>query len=89
MIILILLELTRAQTIKLNLCLISQAIYNKLFIWIVGKINSIIYQRLIKNPKTSFLSIGLLDIFGFENFISNRSGLVFTHPSAYQNRCVT
>uniref|UniRef100_A0A671VEU5 Myosin VIIBb n=1 Tax=Sparus aurata TaxID=8175 RepID=A0A671VEU5_SPAAU len=48
-----------------------KAIYNKLFIWIVGKINSIIYQRLIKNPKTSFLSIGLLDIFGFENFISN------------------
>ncbi|KAM8728243.1 unconventional myosin-VIIa-like [Acanthopagrus schlegelii] len=48
-----------------------KAIYNKLFIWIVKKINSIIYQRLIKNPKSSFLSIGLLDIFGFENFHSN------------------
>ncbi|XP_073347990.1 unconventional myosin-VIIa-like [Pagrus major] len=48
-----------------------KAIYNKLFIWIVGKINSVIYQRLTKNSKSSFLSIGLLDIFGFENFHTN------------------
>ncbi|XP_034744582.1 unconventional myosin-VIIb-like isoform X2 [Etheostoma cragini] len=47
-----------------------KAIYNKLFIWIVEKINSVIYKRLTKNPK-SFLSIGLLDIFGFENFHTN------------------
>ncbi|CAJ1071655.1 unconventional myosin-VIIa-like [Xyrichtys novacula] len=48
-----------------------KAIYNKLFIWIVEKINSVIHKRLIKSPKSSFLSIGLLDIFGFENFYIN------------------
>ncbi|XP_074506568.1 unconventional myosin-VIIb-like isoform X1 [Sebastes fasciatus] len=48
-----------------------KAIYNKLFIWIVGKINSVIYKMLTKSPKSSFLSIGLLDIFGFENFTAN------------------
>lgn len=48
-----------------------QAIYNKLFIWIVGKINSTIYKNLAKSSKP-LLSIGLLDIFGFENFRRNR-----------------
>ncbi|KAG7227320.1 hypothetical protein INR49_000324 [Caranx melampygus] len=48
-----------------------KAIYNKLFIWIVEKINSVIYKNLAHHPKSSYLSIGLLDIFGFENFISN------------------
>uniref|UniRef100_A0A672ZFW3 Myosin VIIBb n=1 Tax=Sphaeramia orbicularis TaxID=375764 RepID=A0A672ZFW3_9TELE len=48
-----------------------KAIYNKLFIWIVKKINSVIYKKLANQPKTSFLSIGLLDIFGFENFDTN------------------
>nr|XP_020504807.1 unconventional myosin-VIIa-like isoform X1 [Labrus bergylta] len=48
-----------------------KAIYNKLFIWIVEKINSVINKQLIKTPKSSFLSIGLLDIFGFENFKTN------------------
>uniref|UniRef100_A0A3Q0RF94 Myosin VIIBb n=1 Tax=Amphilophus citrinellus TaxID=61819 RepID=A0A3Q0RF94_AMPCI len=48
-----------------------KAIYNKLFIWIVGKINSVIYKKLTSNSKSSYLSIGLLDIFGFENFNTN------------------
>ncbi|XP_041658240.1 unconventional myosin-VIIa-like [Cheilinus undulatus] len=48
-----------------------KAIYNKLFIWIVEKINSVIYNKLKKSSKSSFLSIGLLDIFGFENFYKN------------------
>ncbi|XP_044074657.1 unconventional myosin-VIIb-like [Siniperca chuatsi] len=48
-----------------------KGIYNKLFIWIVGKINSVIYKRLTRSPTSSFLSIGLLDIFGFENFNIN------------------
>ncbi|XP_054889758.1 unconventional myosin-VIIa-like isoform X2 [Poeciliopsis prolifica] len=48
-----------------------KAIYNKLFIWIVGKINSVIYQKLSDKPSSSLLSIGLLDIFGFENFQTN------------------
>ncbi|XP_059200423.1 unconventional myosin-VIIb-like [Centropristis striata] len=48
-----------------------KAIYNKLFIWIVGKINGVIYKKLTKSSKSSVLSIGLLDIFGFENFKTN------------------
>ncbi|AWP04504.1 putative unconventional myosin-VIIa-like [Scophthalmus maximus] len=48
-----------------------KAIYNKLFIWIVGKINSVTYKKLTNSPESSFLSIGLLDIFGFENFSTN------------------
>ncbi|XP_061653732.1 unconventional myosin-VIIa-like [Phyllopteryx taeniolatus] len=48
-----------------------KAIYNKLFVWIVGKINGVIHKRIAGNPKSSFLSIGLLDIFGFENFQTN------------------
>ncbi|XP_053186633.1 unconventional myosin-VIIb-like [Scomber japonicus] len=48
-----------------------KAIYNKLFIWIVEKVNHVIYKKLAKSPKSSFLSIGLLDIFGFENFLTN------------------
>ncbi|XP_037837606.1 unconventional myosin-VI-like [Kryptolebias marmoratus] len=50
---------------------VVKAIYNKLFIWIVGKINSVIYKKLSSKPRSSFLSIGLLDIFGFENFQTN------------------
>ncbi|XP_068459277.1 unconventional myosin-VIIb-like [Clinocottus analis] len=48
-----------------------KAIYNKLFIWIVGKINGVISKKMTSNPKSSFLSVGLLDIFGFENFKTN------------------
>ncbi|KAM3866070.1 unconventional myosin-VIIb-like [Diretmus argenteus] len=48
-----------------------KAIYNKLFIWIVAKINSVIHKMPTNNPKSSFQSIGLLDIFGFENFKTN------------------
>uniref|UniRef100_A0A3Q3K2W2 Uncharacterized protein n=1 Tax=Monopterus albus TaxID=43700 RepID=A0A3Q3K2W2_MONAL len=46
------------------------AIYGRLFIWIVDKINSAVY----KPPEDSNevrQSIGLLDIFGFENFSRN------------------
>lgn len=58
-----------------------QAIYNKLFVWIVGKINSVIYKCLTEGVKSLFLSIGLLDIFGFENFSTNRCKLfVSTSP---------
>ncbi|KAM6918322.1 unconventional myosin-VIIb-like [Xenentodon cancila] len=48
-----------------------KAIYNKLFTWIVEKINSVIYKKLTGCPRSSYLSIGLLDIFGFENFNTN------------------
>uniref|UniRef100_A0A8C8MGX3 Myosin VIIBb n=1 Tax=Oncorhynchus tshawytscha TaxID=74940 RepID=A0A8C8MGX3_ONCTS len=47
------------------------AIYGKLFIWIVGRINSVIHKTPTNGPKYVQNSIGLLDIFGFENFASN------------------
>lgn len=46
-----------------------KGIYGKMFIWIVGKINSAIYKR--SNPGIARTSIGVLDIFGFENFTVN------------------
>lgn len=45
-----------------------KGIYGRLFIWIVSKVNAAIFK-----PKASFrTSIGVLDIFGFENFKTNR-----------------
>lgn len=46
-----------------------KGIYGRMFIWIVDKINEAIYK-----PKGSQFrkSIGVLDIFGFENFDKNR-----------------
>ncbi|XP_019733516.1 unconventional myosin-VIIa-like isoform X1 [Hippocampus comes] len=55
-----------------------KAIYNKLFIWIVGKINGVIHKRIADYPKSSFVSIGLLDIFGFENF----------HINSFEQLCI-
>uniref|UniRef100_A0AAY4EUY2 Myosin VIIBb n=1 Tax=Denticeps clupeoides TaxID=299321 RepID=A0AAY4EUY2_9TELE len=46
-----------------------QAIYGKMFVWIVEKINSAIYKPPSEDYKPQ--SIGLLDIFGFENFNHN------------------
>ena len=48
-----------------------QAIYGRLFIWVVGKINAAIYKPAEDSSEVR-LSIGLLDIFGFENFSKNR-----------------
>ncbi|KAK7945068.1 hypothetical protein WMY93_000796 [Mugilogobius chulae] len=56
---------------------VVKAIYNKLFIWIVKKINTVIYKKLQANHK-SFLSVGLLDIFGFENF----------HKNSFEQLCI-
>jgi myosin-7 len=47
-----------------------KGIYGRLFIWIVDKINAAIYKP--KEPGAYRKSIGVLDIFGFENFESNR-----------------
>ena len=45
----------------------SKGIYGRLFVWVVSKINQAIYH-----PRAGhFTSIGVLDIFGFENFDSN------------------
>jgi myosin-7 len=47
-----------------------KGIYGRLFIWIVEKINAAIYKP--KEHGAYRKSIGVLDIFGFENFDSNR-----------------
>ncbi|KAM3934763.1 unconventional myosin-VIIa isoform 1-T1 [Leptodactylus fuscus] len=48
-----------------------KGIYGRLFVWIVEKINAAIYRPLSHEPKIVRRSIGLLDIFGFENFTVN------------------
>ncbi|XP_051232589.1 unconventional myosin-VIIa [Dicentrarchus labrax] len=47
-----------------------KAIYGRLFLWVVDKINAAIYKQP-EDPKEVRQSIGLLDIFGFENFSKN------------------
>eukprot|EP00117_Sycon_ciliatum_P034727 scpid4751/ scgid26450/ Myosin-VIIa; Protein crinkled len=44
-----------------------KGIYGRVFIWIVNKINIVIYKEPPSRHET-YLSIGVLDIFGFENF---------------------
>ncbi|KAI1889294.1 hypothetical protein AGOR_G00177680 [Albula goreensis] len=46
-----------------------KAIYGRMFVWVVDKINSAIYKPPPED--TVRHSIGLLDIFGFENFKKN------------------
>ncbi|XP_073681347.1 unconventional myosin-VIIa isoform X1 [Garra rufa] len=48
-----------------------KGIYGRLFVWIVDKINAAIYRVPSTENKTVRRSIGLLDIFGFENFTIN------------------
>ncbi|XP_073336213.1 myosin VIIAa isoform X2 [Pagrus major] len=48
-----------------------KGIYGRLFVWIVEKINAAIYKPASSHPKILRRSIGLLDIFGFENFTVN------------------
>ncbi|KAM9378838.1 unconventional myosin-VIIb [Phaethornis superciliosus] len=48
-----------------------KGIYGRIFLWIVKKINSAIFNPASQNPKDRCQSIGLLDIFGFENFSNN------------------
>ncbi|XP_038549606.1 myosin VIIAa isoform X1 [Micropterus salmoides] len=48
-----------------------KGIYGRLFVWIVEKINAAIYKPASSIPKGLRRSIGLLDIFGFENFTVN------------------
>ncbi|KAM6260380.1 unconventional myosin-VIIb [Spheniscus humboldti] len=48
-----------------------KGIYGRIFLWIVNKINSAIFNPTSQKPKSRRQSIGLLDIFGFENFSNN------------------
>ena len=47
-----------------------KGVYGRMFIWIVDKINTAIFKAK-PNPMHYRKSIGLLDIFGFENFGKN------------------
>uniref|UniRef100_A0A8D0CXJ8 Myosin VIIA n=1 Tax=Sander lucioperca TaxID=283035 RepID=A0A8D0CXJ8_SANLU len=48
-----------------------KGIYGRLFVWIVDKINAAIFRPPSCESNIIRRSIGLLDIFGFENFIVN------------------
>nr|XP_040150133.1 unconventional myosin-VIIb isoform X1 [Ictidomys tridecemlineatus]XP_040150134.1 unconventional myosin-VIIb isoform X1 [Ictidomys tridecemlineatus] len=48
-----------------------KGIYGHLFLWIVKKINAAIFPPPAQDPKNVRRAIGLLDIFGFENFQNN------------------
>ncbi|XP_015422968.1 PREDICTED: LOW QUALITY PROTEIN: unconventional myosin-VIIb [Myotis davidii] len=48
-----------------------KGIYGHLFLWIVKKINAAIFTAPTQDPKHVRRAIGLLDIFGFENFQNN------------------
>uniref|UniRef100_A0A8C6WAU8 Unconventional myosin-VIIb n=1 Tax=Nannospalax galili TaxID=1026970 RepID=A0A8C6WAU8_NANGA len=48
-----------------------KGIYGHLFLWIIKKINAAIFTPPSQDPKNIRRAIGLLDIFGFENFQSN------------------
>ncbi|XP_038844411.1 unconventional myosin-VIIa-like [Salvelinus namaycush] len=48
-----------------------KGIYGRMFVWIVDKINAAIFRPPSCESKIIRRSIGLLDIFGFENFIVN------------------
>ena len=50
-----------------------KGIYGRMFIWLIDKINQAIYKTN-RDPRRQKKSIGVLDIFGFENFDKNRFG---------------
>ncbi|TMS19901.1 Unconventional myosin-VIIa [Larimichthys crocea] len=62
-------SLTSAQAVDGRDAFVK-AIYGRLFIWVVDKINAAIYKKAEGSDEVQ-QSIGLLDIFGFENFKKN------------------
>ncbi len=54
-----------------------KGLYGRTFIYIVDKINAAIFRPQAPNSRRN--SIGVLDIFGFENFAKNRYVLVLGH----------
>ncbi|XP_012600449.1 unconventional myosin-VIIa [Microcebus murinus] len=62
--------LSREQALDVRDAFVK-GIYGRLFVWIVDKINAAIYKPPSQEVKNSRRSIGLLDIFGFENFAMN------------------
>ncbi|KAM8822173.1 LOW QUALITY PROTEIN: unconventional myosin-VIIa-like [Synchiropus picturatus] len=62
--------LSREQALDVRDAFVK-GIYGRLFVWIVEKINAAIYKPPSSQAKAVRRSIGLLDIFGFENFSVN------------------
>ncbi|XP_073938581.1 unconventional myosin-VIIa isoform X2 [Castor canadensis] len=62
--------LSREQALDVRDAFVK-GIYGRLFVWIVDKINAAIYKPPSQEVKNTRRSIGLLDIFGFENFAVN------------------
>ena len=66
--------LSRDQSVDVRDAFVK-GIYGRLFIYIVNKINNAIYKP--KNAARN--SIGVLDIFGLENFDTNRYRFILLH----------
>ncbi|CAG5130111.1 unnamed protein product, partial [Candidula unifasciata] len=49
----------------------AKALYGRLFSWIVNRISSLLKPTHTDRSGDEYLSVGLLDIFGFENFKTN------------------
>ncbi|XP_065818528.1 myosin-IIIb isoform X8 [Labrus bergylta] len=49
----------------------SKALYGRLFSWIVNRINSLLQPDMNICAAESGMNVGILDIFGFENFTKN------------------
>jgi len=63
-----------------------KGVYGRMFIWLIDKINLAIY-KVNRDPRHIRKSIGVLDIFGFENFDFNRWSLQYQDNTFTQNFC--
>ncbi|XP_074842384.1 myosin-IIIa [Carettochelys insculpta] len=50
---------------------VAKALYGRLFSWIVNRINTLLKPDKLLSENDDWLNIGILDIFGFENFKKN------------------
>ena len=66
-----------------NVDSIAKELYNRMFNWIVKKLNETLQPDNINDPK--FLTIGVLDIFGFEIFDKNSIEQFFIN---FANECL-